>query len=81
MPDRYAPLRRSGPEGRRIAAIGGAGARLPVRPSSARLGGGARQAGIVVLQLALDALANQYENFKRIDQSVVNAREVTALKK
>ena len=43
--------------------------------------GGARQAGIVVLRLALDALADHYEKSRRVDQSVVNAREVTALKK
>ncbi len=43
--------------------------------------GGAPQAGIVVLRLALDALADHYEKSKRVDQSVVNAGEVTALKK
>jgi hypothetical protein len=43
--------------------------------------GGAPQAGIVVLRLALDALADHYEKSKRVGQSVVNAGEVTALKK
>lgn len=43
--------------------------------------GGARQAGIVVLRLALDALTDHYEKSKRIGQSIVNAGEVTSLKK
>ena len=43
--------------------------------------GGAPQTGIVVLRLALDALADHYEKSKRIGQSIVNAGEVTALKK
>ena len=43
--------------------------------------GGARQAGIVVLRLAFDALADHYEKSKRVGQSVVNAGEVTAFKK
>jgi Domain of unknown function (DUF6456) len=43
--------------------------------------GGAPQAGIVVLRLALDALADHYEKSKKIGRSVVDRREVTALKK
>ena len=51
---------------------------LPARDWAIAIGG-APQAGIVVLRLALDALADHYEKSRRIDQSVVNAREVTAL--
>ena len=43
--------------------------------------GGAPQAGIVVLRLALDALAHHYEKSKRIARSVVDPREVAALEK
>ena len=43
--------------------------------------GGAPQAGIVVLRLALDALADHYEKSKRIVRSVVDPREVAALEK
>ncbi len=42
--------------------------------------GGAPQAGIVVLRLALDALADHYEKSKRVGQSLVDVGEVTALK-
>ena len=38
--------------------------------------GGAPQAGIVVLRLALDALADHYEKSKRLGPSIVDAREV-----
>lgn len=43
--------------------------------------GGAPQAGIVVLRLALDALADHYEKSKKIGRSVVDPRKVTALEK
>lgn len=43
--------------------------------------GGAPQAGIVVLRLALDALADHYEKSKKARQSVDDLRKVTALKK
>lgn len=43
--------------------------------------GGAPQAGIVVLRLALDALADHYEKSRRVGRSVVDPREVAALEK
>ena len=52
---------------------------LPARDWALSIGG-APQAGIVVLRLALDALADHYEKSKRVDQSVVNAREIAAVK-
>jgi hypothetical protein len=52
---------------------------LPVRDCAISTGG-APQAGIVVLRLALDALADHYEKSKRVGQSLVDVGEVTALK-
>jgi hypothetical protein len=43
--------------------------------------GGAPQAGIVVLRLALDALADHYEKSKKMRRSVADLREVPTLKK
>lgn len=52
---------------------------LPARDWALAIGG-APQAGIVVLRLALDALADHYEKSRRFDQSAVNIREVAAVK-
>lgn len=52
---------------------------LPARDWAVRTGG-APQAGIVVLRLALDALADHYEKSKKLGRSVVNAGEVAAPK-
>lgn len=52
---------------------------LPARDWAIGIGG-APQAGIVVLRLALDALADHYEKTKKLSRSVVNAGEVTAPK-
>lgn len=43
--------------------------------------GGAPQAGIVVLRLALDALADHYEKNRKVRRSGVDGREVTPLEK
>jgi hypothetical protein len=43
--------------------------------------GGAPQAGIVVLRLALDALADHYEKSKKVRRSSIDLREVPTLKK
>ena len=52
---------------------------LPARDWAITIGG-APQAGIVVLRLALDALADHYEKSRKVDQSFANAGEVAALK-
>lgn len=53
---------------------------LPARDWAIRAGG-APQAGIVVLRLALDALADHYEKSRTGRRSVVDAGKVAALKK
>ena len=50
---------------------------LPARAWAISLGG-APQAGIVVLRLALDALADHYEKSRRSEPSVAKAREIAA---
>ncbi len=52
---------------------------LPVRDCAISTDG-TPQAGIVVLRLALDALADHYEKSKRVGRSLVDVGEVTALK-
>lgn len=52
---------------------------LPARDWAVRTGG-APQAGIVVLRLALDALADHYEKSKKLGRSAVDAGEVAAPK-
>lgn len=53
---------------------------LPARDWAIAIGG-APQAGIVVLRLALDALADHYEKSRKVNQSAVNAGEVIAVQK